>query len=64
MGWAQIFPRKSSSTAASEGVFELYYRARLTPWLHISPHMQYIENPGMSDADDALTLGIRGQVTF
>jgi carbohydrate-selective porin OprB len=64
MGWAQVFPREFSFAAASEGVLELYYRARLTPWLHISPHLQYIEDPGTSDADDALTLGIRRQVTF
>ena len=43
MGWAQVFPRDSSATTASEGVLELYYRARLTPWLHMSAHMQYIE---------------------
>jgi porin len=64
MGWAQVFLSDSSATTASEGALELYYRARLTSWLHMSAHMQYIENPGTGDADDALTLGIRGQVTF
>jgi carbohydrate-selective porin OprB len=48
----------------SKALKELYYRAPLTRWLHISPHLQYIANPGSSDSDDALTLGIRGQVTF
>jgi carbohydrate-selective porin OprB len=64
LGWAQVCRPGSSSATVSEGALELYYRVRLTPWLHISPHMQYIENPGTSGADDALTFGVRGQITF
>jgi carbohydrate-selective porin OprB len=63
-GWAQAFTREPPFSASYEGALELYYRARLTAWLHASPHIQYIANPGSSDADDAWTLGIRGQVTF
>jgi len=64
VGWAQAFTRRPEFSAPSEGVLELYYRARLTPWLHLSPHAQFIANPGSTDADDAWTLGVRAQVTF
>jgi len=64
LGWAQSFTREPSFAASFEGALELYYRARLTSWLHVSPHVQYIANPGSSDLRDAWTLGIRGQVTF
>jgi len=64
LGWAQAFTRKPEFSAPSEGVLELYYRARLTPWLHLSPHVQFIANPGSTDANDAWTLGVRGQITF
>jgi porin len=64
LGWAQSFTREPSFTASFEGALELYYRARLTSWLHASPHVQYIANPGSNDVGDAWTLGIRGQVTF
>ena len=60
LGWAQVFRRASRS----EGALELYYRARFTPWLHVSPHIQYVEKPGTGSADDAVVLGIRGQITF
>jgi len=60
LGWAQAFRRGSRS----EGALELYYRARFTPWLYVTPHIQYIEKPGTGSTDDAVVLGIRGQVTF
>ena len=64
LGWAQAFTPGGAFSAPYEGVFEFYYRAGLTKWLHVSPHIQYVANPGSSDADDAWTLGIRGQITF
>ncbi len=54
----------SRFSASYEGALELYYRARLTPWLHVSPSLQYIVNPGSNDISDALTLGVRAQITF
>jgi carbohydrate-selective porin OprB len=64
LGWAQAFTTGSGFTAPYEGALELYYRARITPWFHISPHFQYIVNPGSNDITGAITLGIRGQITF
>ena len=64
VGWAQSFTTGSEFDKPYEGALEAYYRARVTPWLHLSPHIQYIVNPGSSDVDDAFTLGVRAQITF
>lgn len=60
----------ANSAAASypedhESVFEVYYNAQVTPWLNISPVLQYVTNPGGSDtAKDAVVFGVRAQMTF
>jgi porin len=64
LGWAQAFTTGSGFAEPYEGALELYYRARITPWFHISPHFQYIVNPGSNNVADAITLGVRGQITF
>jgi len=44
---------------------ELYYNAAVTPWLSISPSVQYVFNPGGDrTVDDAVVLGFRVQMTF
>jgi porin len=49
----------------SESVLEVYYNAQVTPWLNISPSIQYIANPGGSGAvSDAIVLGVRAQMLF
>ena len=49
----------------SETAFELYYNAALTPWLNVSPSVQYIANPGgIKGRSDAVVLGVRAQMTF
>jgi len=49
----------------SESVLEAYYNTRVTPWLSISPGIQYIANPGGSGAaGDAVVLGVRAQMLF
>ena len=43
-----------------EAGFESYYRYQLTPWLAITPSVQYIENPGgMDSSPDALAFLLR-----
>lgn len=43
---------------SSEVLFELNYRAQITPWLFIQPDIQAIIRPrGRSDVDDALVIG-------
>ena len=64
VGWAQSITRGAEFDKPYEGAFEFYYRARVTPWLHLSPHGQYIVHPGSSNVNDAFTLGLRAQITF
>lgn len=70
-GFAQgIFSNSASATYTEdyESVIELYYSARITPWLSVSPNVQYIANPSSPDnlaaADDAVVLGMRLQMYF
>ncbi|MHC4697885.1 MAG: carbohydrate porin [Planctomycetota bacterium] len=43
-----------------ETVYEMYYSIKLTPWLWISPDLQYITNAGgNADDNDAFVAGLR-----
>ncbi len=49
---------------AEQGV-ELFYNIEVTPWLHITPDIQVIIDPGRSDArDTAVVFGLRTQISF
>ena len=67
-GFAQgFFSDKASITYTEdyESAFEVYYNAKFTPWLNISPSVQYITNPGGSDlSGDSVIFGIRAQMNF
>ena len=53
------------STFVQEAGIEFYYNIQVTPWLHVSPDIQYIFNPGgTDDARDAIVVGIRTQMTL
>ena len=55
----------ASPTASCETAFELYYNAQITPWLSISPSIQYIAKPGGDNATrDATVLAVRMQMSF
>jgi porin len=48
-----------------ESVTELYYNAQITPWMSISPSVQYVTNPGGdSSISDAVVAGVRALITF
>ena len=47
----------------SEQGVELYYEAEIVPWFHITPNLQVID-PGLSANDNAVILGLRGNVSF
>ncbi len=50
--------------SSSQGV-ELFYNIEATPWLHITPDLQFIVDPGgHDDRDVAIVYGIRAQVSF
>jgi len=42
---------------------ELFYNYQVTPWLHVSPDLQYIE-PARRNVDDAVVAGIRVKMTL
>ena len=48
-----------------ESVLEIYYSVPVTPWLVLSPSVQYIWNPGgNSGVGDSVVLGLRCQMSF
>ena len=52
-------------TAAHETVLEAYYNIQVTPWLSVSPDLQYIWHPGgQSVVKDAFVVGVRIQASF
>lgn len=51
--------------ADRETVYELYYAWQVTPWMIVSPDLQFISNPGGdSDDRDAIVGGIRVRIIF
>ena len=49
----------------SEQGVEVYYNFEVTPWLHITPDLQVIIDPGgNSDSDVAIAAGVRAHMTF
>jgi len=68
VGFAQgTFSNSASATYTEdyENALELYYSAQVTPWLAVSPCIQYITNPGGSKTtSDAVVLGARIQMSF
>ena len=48
-----------------EGIIELTYSAKLTPWLSVQPDLQYIIHPGASNAlSDEWAVGLRASLAF
>jgi porin len=71
VGFAQGCISNSADTtyaATHERAIEVYYNILVTPWLSISPSLQYVGNPKSDEqptpAKDALVFGIRAQTTF
>jgi porin len=51
-------PVRALEGRTRETVFELFYKARVLPWLIVQPDVQFIVNPG-GDGEDALVIGLR-----
>lgn len=48
-----------------EKIVEMYYSARITPWMNLSPSVQYITNPGGDKTvTDAVIVGLRALMAF
>ncbi len=48
----------------SEQGVEIFYNIEVTPWLHITPDLQIIMNPGGGDEDVAVVYGIRAHMSL
>ncbi|MBN1806860.1 MAG: carbohydrate porin [Sedimentisphaerales bacterium] len=62
-----IFSNNASTTCTddNDGVFEVCYNARVTPWMNVSPMIRYVADPGGNDTtEDADVFGVRTQWTF
>lgn len=58
-------PAGEAPLTGSEGVAELTYSDRITPFLTLQPDIQYVRRPGgLRDADDALVLGLRAIIDW
>ncbi len=52
-------------TPHQETVLELYYSMPITPWLVLTPDLQWILDPGgMDDGRDSFVAGLRAQISF
>lgn len=59
------FGRRINRDAGEETVYEVYYAVQVTPWLVISPDLQYVDNPGANDSiSHAIVGGVRARVSF
>jgi len=59
------FRRWRNPDSGNENIYELYYAIHVTPWLVVSPDIQYIDNPGAADTiSHAIAGGVRVRVTF
>lgn len=57
--------RKYGGFSDQETVFECYYRIQLTSWLHVTPDIQVVLNPGANrGAHPAVVFGVRAQMNF
>jgi porin len=67
-GFAQGFFSDSASTTYPEdyeSVVELYYNVQINQFIHLTPDIQYVINPGgAAGVNDAMVLGMRMQVLF
>ncbi len=67
MGLYVSFVDLSSDAGYSEDetVFELFYKAQLTPFFSVKPDVQYIINPSGDPAiDNAIVIGVRLETVF
>ena len=62
--WSDIPLTNALGISNSQGV-ELFYNIEVTPWLHITPDLQVLINPGgVDDRDVAVVYGLRMHMTF
>ncbi len=59
------YRRRVDERWASETVYELYYAIRVSPWLVVTPDVQYVDHPGAAgDVGHAVVAGVRVRVSL
>ena len=54
-----------NTNSGNETIYELYYAIAVTPWLIITPDLQYIDNPGANETlSHTLAGGFRFRIIF
>lgn len=66
VGWYNEFSSDfASNLDDSSSGFEAYYTFKVTPWLELSPDIQYLIDPGLEAGfDDTTVLGARALILF
>ena len=54
----------TAAGARRETAFEVYYGARLGPWLEVKPDLQYVVDPGARGGSNAFAGTVRVTVSF
>ena len=47
-----------------ESGYEVYYNYAVTPWLHLSPDVQWLTHPTRKSAGSPLVIGVRAQMAL
>jgi porin len=66
VGWYNSFSDDlAAGTADDSKGFEAYYRFQVTPWAQVSPDIQYLIDPGITEGnEDTLVVGVRTLIHF
>lgn len=63
--WIDLSNRPGAGFATDEHALELYYKIAITPFIAVTPDIQFIFNPsGSRTINDAVVGGLRVQITF
>ena len=62
---SDVYQDRVDAGFGGERGYEVYYRFQLTPWLAVTPDVQFIEDPGgKKSARDAVVLALRSRLKF
>jgi carbohydrate-selective porin OprB len=64
VGYATGRLARGAHAGRHESVVEVYYNAQITPWLSVSPSLQYVWHPGGEAVNNAVVFGVRVQMAF
>ena len=59
LGVGAWWGKPTDSSLNEEAGLEIFYRAQVTPYLQITPNVQYVDDPALSDASKEVIFGLR-----